>query len=340
MIIALTYLLGCAGLIYFACELFVNGVEWLGHRMRLGSTAVGTVLAAFGTALPESIVTLSAVAFGDDAAERDVGVGSAMGGPLVLSTVAYGIVGIMLMRRRGHLASESEPFLAPDHQRLGRDQLAFVTAFIFKVGLGLAVFSGKPYCAALFLAYYGLYVIRELRGQGAKLKSEAIEPLAFAPGITRPPVPLIVIQVGIAVGVTAWASAHFVDQLEILGKLWHLPGHLVALVLSPIATEMPEILNACIWVRQGKVKLALANISGSMMIQATIPSALGLAYTPWLFDVPLFAAGIVTLLAITAAYFTLRQPPLRPRRMLVGWILYGGFFAFLLVYESFRPAGP
>jgi hypothetical protein len=47
---------GCAAVIYFSCDAFVNGVEWLGHRLHLGQTATGTVLAAFGTALPESSV--------------------------------------------------------------------------------------------------------------------------------------------------------------------------------------------------------------------------------------------------------------------------------------------
>ena len=54
-----------AAVIYFACEFFVNGVEWVGHRFQLGATATGTVLAAFGTALPESAVTFMAVVFGE-----------------------------------------------------------------------------------------------------------------------------------------------------------------------------------------------------------------------------------------------------------------------------------
>ncbi|WP_254633364.1 hypothetical protein [Acinetobacter seifertii] len=43
-----------AAAIYLACEYFVNGIEWFGKRLNLGATAVGSVLAAFGTALPES----------------------------------------------------------------------------------------------------------------------------------------------------------------------------------------------------------------------------------------------------------------------------------------------
>jgi cation:H+ antiporter len=57
-------LLGCAVAIYFACEWFVNAVEWLGVRLKIGHVAVGTILAAAGTALPESVVTLVAVLWG------------------------------------------------------------------------------------------------------------------------------------------------------------------------------------------------------------------------------------------------------------------------------------
>jgi cation:H+ antiporter len=78
-----------AGAIYVASEYFVNGIEWFGRRLKLGATAVGSVLAAFGTALPESAVTFFAVAFGNDPHQKNLGVGAAMGGPLVLSTLAY-----------------------------------------------------------------------------------------------------------------------------------------------------------------------------------------------------------------------------------------------------------
>lgn len=57
MLLTLTLFFLSAGAIYLACEDFVNGIEWFGRRVNLGATAVGSVLAAFGTALPESAVT-------------------------------------------------------------------------------------------------------------------------------------------------------------------------------------------------------------------------------------------------------------------------------------------
>jgi len=79
--LTIALLLGSAIIIYLACEFFVNGVEWVGRRFAVGQKATGTVLAAFGTALPESVVTFVAVAFGATSAAKELGVGAALGGP-------------------------------------------------------------------------------------------------------------------------------------------------------------------------------------------------------------------------------------------------------------------
>lgn len=97
------------------------------------------------------------------------------------------------------------------------------------------------------------------------------------------------------------------NQLGVLGPLLGLPPQLLALLLSPIATELPETMNAVIWVRQGKYRLALANICGSMMSQATVPTALGLFFTPWLFDRSLLVAAGATFAAIALMFMFFRR---------------------------------
>ena len=42
-------------LILLGCQFFTNAVEWLGKRLELAEGAVGSVLAAVGTALPETL---------------------------------------------------------------------------------------------------------------------------------------------------------------------------------------------------------------------------------------------------------------------------------------------
>lgn len=316
-----------AAVIYFACEYFVNGVEWVGHRFELGATATGTVLAAFGTALPESAVTFMAVVFGDTPEQKDIGVGAAMGGPLVLATLAYAVVGLALWRAHRGRATQLDCINA-DQRRLARDQAWFMGIFVFKVGLGLLAFAWKPWLGILFLVTYGLYVKRELSNDEESLASEDLEPLKLRPRDTDPALSWAIAQTVLALVVIAGASHVFVNQIETLGVAMGASPHLAALLLAPVATELPEIMNALIWVRQGKERLALANISGAMMIQATIPSALGIFMTPWLLDAPLLAAGLFTMLSIGLLWLRFRSSGITVPVLSAA----GGFYALFAIY--------
>jgi len=331
MILTLALLLGSAVVIYLACEYFVNGVEWVGEHFGVSQTAVGTVLAAFGTALPESVVTLVAVVFGKTDAHKDIGVGAALGGPLALSTLAYAVVGAMFLRdKQRHARKIAHEFST---ERLAHDQAWFLGVFVFKVGLGLVAFAWKPWLGTLFLAAYGLYVWRELRSEGHaedEVEGDGKEPLKLRPH--DPSMTWALLQTGAALVVIFLASQLFVHQLEAVGPWLGLSPQLVALLLSPIATELPEILNAVIWVRQGKTALALGNISGAMMIQATVPSALGLFFTSWMLSPALLWGAAVTMAAIVVMLVLLKCHALTARRLLAMAALYGAFAVGVAVH--------
>jgi cation:H+ antiporter len=351
-------LIACAVAIYLSCEWFVNAVEWLGQRLNLGTMAVGTILAAFGTALPESVVTLVAVTTGPTAEIRNIGVGAAMGGPLVLATVAYGVTGAMLLlRRRTHTRIHSRELVTAGvgaatletatlerdddggailadrahTARLVKDQRWFIAVFVVKVALGLVAFAIKPWLGLLFFAAYGVYFWREIRGGTSDdHDAQALAPLKLQPRAARPATTAVLVQTLGALSLIFVASQIFVHQLDAIGPMLGLSGAITALLLSPIATELPEIMNAIIWVRQGKTQLALANISGAMMIQATVPSGLGLLFTDWRLDHALLWSGAVTMAAITYLLATMRANKLTPRRLAMAALLYLVFAAGLI----------
>lgn len=329
LVINLLLLLGSAVVIYFASEVFVNGVEWLGRKLAVGETATGTILAAFGTALPESVVTLVAVAFGKTDAQRAIGVGAALGGPLALATVAYATVGLTLILAGRHLARTPE--VARDFRRLARDQSWFLAIFVVKLGVGLVAFAFKPWLGIAFLGAYAVYLWRELaRDDADDDEVDELEPLLLARGRGDPSLLLSAVQTGLAL-VVVWIASHtFVGQLDSLGPRLGIGPQLLALLLSPIATELPETMNAVIWVRQGKHRLALANISGAMMIQATVPTAFGLFWTPWLLDTSLVLAGGLTALAVAIMALAFRRGVIS-RGFLASMGLFYAVFAVLLV---------
>ena len=328
--LTIALLLGSAVVIYLSCEYFVNGVEWVGRRLSVGEKATGTVLAAFGTALPESVVTFVAVAFGAGAAGKALGVGAALGGPLALSTIAYATVGVVLIATRQHLPRTAE--IRQDFRHLSRDQGWFLLIFVAKVALGLIAFAWKPWLGLLFLGAYGLYLRHEMKG-GDDLEEGDLEPLKFQPGRETPTLAAAAFQTGLALCVIFVASRLFVTQLEHLGPALGLKPQLLALLLSPIATELPETMNAIIWVRQGKHRLALANISGAMMIQATVPTALGLFFTPWLLDVPLRIAAIATAVAVAVMYAAFSRGLISRWLLAAMGLLYLGFAGVLIAFH-------
>ncbi|HZZ93777.1 MAG TPA: hypothetical protein VFE23_14545 [Usitatibacter sp.] len=330
MVLTLVLLAAAAALIYLSCEAFVNGVEWLGMKLGLTETATGTLLAAFGTALPESVVTLVASAFGTTPAQKDIGVGAALGGPLALSTVAYGVVAVMLLLNAGRLGRGADPCVEVDSARLRQDQLWFLGIFVFKVMLGLVVFAWKPLAGFAFLAAYGVYTLKELRAAGESAGHFDLEPLKIRPRDANPPPGWAALQTLVALVIIFFASQFFVHQLEALATQLGMSAELVALLFSPVATELPETMNAIIWVRQGKERLALANISGAMMIQATVPTAFGLFWTPWLLQEPLLVAAGTTMAAILYLQWIFRSPRVQARSLAQVTWLYAVFAAIVI----------
>lgn len=349
MVVHVVLLLVCAAATYLACEWFVNAIEWLGARMRIGSVAVGSVLAAVGTALPESVVTLVAVLFGGDEAGDHIAVGAALGGPLVVGTIAYGVTGAMLLARhnsktrplavaRGRGDGSQTPadhttaggaspsdFSEVDTARMATDQTWFIAIFVVKVGLGLVAFAFKPWLGLLFFAAYGVYFWREMRDDADAASHEGLEPLKLQPRRESPTTWAVLTQTLVTLVIIFVASQLFVRQLEWAGPVLGLSAVVVALLLAPVATELPEILNAIIWVRHGNTRLALANISGSMMIQATVPSGIGLLGTPWMFDTPLLLAGIATLASVIYLLVMFRRGTITAARLTMAAGFYAAF---------------
>ena len=71
-------------LIVGGAVLFTNAVEWAGQNLNLGHGAVGSLLAAVGTALARSVIPMSRVLAGAEGEE--VAIGAIIGAPFMLAT--------------------------------------------------------------------------------------------------------------------------------------------------------------------------------------------------------------------------------------------------------------
>jgi len=68
---------------------------------------------------------------------------------------------------------------------------------------------------------------------------------------------LVLGQTALSLALIIAGAQVFVNQIVNLAEQLHASAMLLALVIAPIATELPEKLNSVLWVSQGKDALAL-----------------------------------------------------------------------------------
>jgi hypothetical protein len=119
--------------ILLGAELFTNGIEWFGRKLNLAQGAVGSVLAAVGTALPETMIPIIAIGFGGGGESTDaVGVGAILGAPFMLSTLAMFVTGVAILVFRRRRATGGE--LRIDAGVIAHDMRYFAIAYGLAIG--------------------------------------------------------------------------------------------------------------------------------------------------------------------------------------------------------------
>jgi len=321
-------LVASLGIILLSAEVFTNGIEWLGKKLNLSEGAVGSLLAAVGTALPETMIPVIAILFGTGDMADEVGIGAILGAPFMLSTLALAITGFAAMVWKVKGKPRESMFI--DRQVMSRDLKFFLLVYTVAVVAGIFSDGYKPFVALFLIIAYLYYVYKTLGCEGGRC--EALAPLYLARRHPDPGIPVVFFQVIIAlIGIVLGAHL-FVIEIEMLASMWGVPAFILSLIIAPIATELPEKFNSVIWVRQGKDTLALGNITGAMVFQISVIPALGILLTPW----KLSQLGIIcAILAIAAAgtvFLLLRlRGEIRPLTLAFNSIFYLIFVGAVMV---------
>jgi len=330
-VLALAFLVILVG-----AELFTNSIEWFGRKLELAEGAVGSVLAAVGTALPETMIPIIAILFATGEASNEVGVGAILGAPFMLATLAMFVTGVAVIwsgRRRG-----SGDVMRVDTGVLGHDMRYFAIAYTIAIGaafLPLQPVWLKWICAVILLGIYAWYVkghfeadpdvdaedLRPLRFHRLDRRAHHIDPAA-------PRLRVVNVQVVVALSLIVLGAILFVDAVQHLATDLGVDSLLLALVIAPIATELPEKFNSVIWVRQSKDTLAMGNITGAMVFQSTIPTVVALLFasSDWVATegsyIAFASAGIAFLSSAVIFIPMVRRRVLRGRNLLIGGVFY------------------
>lgn len=308
---------------------FTNAVEWAGIRLGLGAGAVGSILAAVATALPESVIPVIAILSGSESGE--IAIGSILGAPFLLGTLAFLLVGISTHVFAGRREQDADLEVHPP--TTARDLVIVMVFLAGALVLGLVgTDTVRNVAAAVFVVCYGLYVWRTVAHGG----EEQEEPgsLYFDPTKGDPPAnPAVIGQLIFGVAAIVGGAELFVTEIESIAASAGISALVLALVIAPLATELPEKANSILWSRRGKDALAVGNITGAMVFQSMIPVAVGLAFTPWDLTAPSVLAIVCAILGAAIALYAVLRRRRFSRSAMAGWaVLYAGFLGYVLLF--------
>jgi cation:H+ antiporter len=339
LVLVIAFLVILAG-----AELFTNSIEWFGHKLGLAEGAVGSVLAAVGTALPETMIPIIAILFASGEGSEEIGVGAILGAPFMLATLAMFVTGVAVLvvaRRRS-----TGDTMQVDTHVLGHDMRYFGIAYAIAIGaafLPLEPVWLKWIVAVVLLGIYAWYVKIHFEAD-PDVDAADLSPLRFhrldrAARAAEPAVPrlrVVNLQVIVSLALIVVGAIAFVDAVEHLSQTLGVDEVLLALVIAPIATELPEKFNSVIWVRAGKDTLAMGNITGAMVFQSTIPTVVALVFAPTAWHIgegsyTAFASAGIAFLSAGAIFIPMaRSGRLRGRGLLVGGAFYLVYLVFVL----------
>ncbi|MEW9082774.1 sodium:calcium antiporter [Caldanaerobacter subterraneus] len=311
--------------ILISCIFFTNSVEWLGKKLNLNQGVVGSILAAVGTALPETIIPIIAIIFYSGKEASQIATGAILGAPFMLSTLGFLMTGVAVILYSS--ANKRSIKMNADPNVFRRDLAYFI--LIYTLAIFTSVFNQfnevRLASVVLLLTLYLLYVRATFNSEG-KIEQN-VEELLFSRIFSLPPtLSWIIIQLFISLSGIIFSSHLFVGYVKDLSHLMGVSPLILSLVITPIATELPEKFNSIVWVGQKKDTLALGNITGAMVFQSSIPVIIGILLTPWNITGIAFLSATLALTSATLNLIWINmKKSVNPFILMSGGILYGIF---------------
>lgn len=304
-----------------------------------GTKFVGRTLLSVATTLPEIAIVVYASAQGF----YGTAIGSALGSNLLMMTLG---LSIMLLIATTKLSRHPAKEIDVRQFKLDKYLLiisAMVSLVLFIDGFSFIdgiIFSGM-FAAYLFLAY------REMRHERAQIRAKMTEQNSVVENgvyhgtrkqFTKAILVFVVGTIGIFVG-----AEPFIHALEGFAVDAGISVVILAVIISPIAGEMPEKISLMILARKGAAgtSIAVANVLGSKILNNTLLLAVAvfgaMAYHGFYAHIEATSILWYQMILVTAVTIIAMIPMLRNKLDLRSGILLLALYAIGIAVQFFMP---
>ena len=287
-------------LLFFGAEYLIESSKSIAEKFSIPKIVVGITLVAFGTSLPELIVSIMATLRGES-------------GIVVGNVIGSNIANIGLILGIGSIISP----LCYSFSKLKGDLyfLLFITMLpILSIQLDyMNFYTGLGYIGILFLYCY--YLINS---------DHEVDVIDEG---TSQNIAMFVI---IGISGLGFGSHFFVEGAVGLAEIFGIPPIIIGMTIVAIGTSLPELATTLVAIKKNEASLAIGNIIGSNIMN--IVAVLGISFiikdisiTSITINAQLFVMGLLTMILFAALYF--RNKLSRE----IGIILLGIYVVFIFL---------
>ncbi len=239
MIVGFVVLVGWA-------DLLVRGASSIAKKMGISTLIIGLTIVAFGTSLPELVVSVVAAMKGSS----DIAVGNIVGSNIANILLILGITGmISQLRVKESTIWKEIPFA-----------ILAVMALIF-VGFDTvlsntsqnSITRGDGAVLILFFLLFLYYIFQLAKS----------EPFTEDAGIKRYNTALSVGMIVVGLGWLVWGGDMFIDGAVEIAQSLGMSEALIGLTIVAVGTSMPELATSVVAALRGQNDIAVGNIVGS-----------------------------------------------------------------------------
>jgi cation:H+ antiporter len=293
-------------------ELLVRGASRLAARLGIRNAVIGLTVVAFGTSLPELLVSMVANVSG----ESDIAIGNIVGSNIANMGLILGV---------GALLSP----LYVDSRIVRREfplvlavSLAFVVmAWDGQIGLvegillvlGLAWFTYSSYTAT------ETSPVKVLEGRADMRIATTVDEAIGRPS-TNPWLDAGLVLIGL--GGLILGANWLVSAAESLARAFGVSELIIGLTLVAVGTSLPELATTVIAVRRREADIAVGNVVGSNLFNMLFIGGLSALIHPLAVQPRVLTADLPVMVGITLAVFLMTlRPPFRFERWQGGILL-------------------